>query len=135
MTTGTAGARSPPVRLTRARIPATAGATSAMAPMVAIHPPSTDIHEVLGGRTRTSLAMFPSFETPLRLPRERQALGVGPLLACKTVASPSPGRQLSERWAPSRGLRERRREVGALPRQIAPSEVAVGGGLLVDRAT
>src|SRR5205807_2002130 len=41
-----------PATLMRPTIPATAGATSAAAPMVAIHPPSTDIHEVAAGRTK-----------------------------------------------------------------------------------
>src|SRR5207249_3987403 len=51
-----------PATLMRPTIPATAGATSAAAPMVAIHPPSTDIHEVAAGRTKTLFAIVPSFD-------------------------------------------------------------------------
>ena len=51
-TTGTAGVMSLVPTVAPASTPATAGATSAIAPIVAIQPPSTDIHEVFG-RTRT----------------------------------------------------------------------------------
>src|SRR5256886_17641927 len=56
MTTGIAGATSLLPMFAPASTPATAGATSAIAPIVAIQPPSTDIHEVLG-RTRTPLTI------------------------------------------------------------------------------
>src|SRR5437879_2436337 len=54
MTTGTAGAMSLFPMLLPARTAATAGATSAIAPIVAIQPPNTDNQEV-AGRTRTLL--------------------------------------------------------------------------------
>src|SRR3989442_11552850 len=54
MTTGTAGAMSLFPMLLAARTTATAGATSAIAPIVAIQPLNTDIQEV-AGRTRTLL--------------------------------------------------------------------------------
>src|SRR5438477_493754 len=47
-TTGTAGVMSLVPTVAPASTPATAGATSAIAPIVAIQPPSTDIHEVFG---------------------------------------------------------------------------------------
>src|SRR5712692_465898 len=81
MTTGTAVAMSLlPLRgLVPARTAATAGATSAMAPIVAIHPPSTDIQDVAGRTT--------AFIHTLLEERSRSEW-------CKTLASPSPGSRL-----------------------------------------
>src|SRR5207245_2514362 len=53
---GTAGAMSLFPMLLPARTAATAGATSAIAPIVAIQPPNTDIQEV-AGRTRMFLTI------------------------------------------------------------------------------
>src|SRR5213593_187733 len=113
MTTGTAGAISSfdAVVLAPTRTPATAGETRAIAPMVAIHPPSTDIQEV-AGRARTAFTI-----TLLHKKLE----GVW----CKTLASPSPGGRLGERCLRADRLRERIGEVGLLPRQIGPAEMAV----------
>src|SRR5438552_12015834 len=57
-TTGTAGMMSLVPTVAPASTPATTGVTSAIAPIVAIQPPSTDIHEVLG-RTRTRFTITP----------------------------------------------------------------------------
>src|SRR2546427_3571636 len=121
-TTGTAGAMLPASTFTRARMPATAGATSTAAPIVAIHPPRTDIQEVPGGRTRTSL---PIEFLPLcaRAPSPR---GARPRPASVVGA-------LGERRFRPDGLGESFREVGRLPGQLRPAEVTVCRGLAVDR--
>src|SRR2546427_12835623 len=106
MITGTAGAISLSLTLAPARTPATAGETRAMAPMVAIHPPSTDIQEV-AGRTRTA------FTITLLHKSSR-------VFWCKTLASPSPGGRLGERCLCAGRLRECIGEVGLFPRQIGP---------------
>src|SRR6266850_4466879 len=123
MITGTAVAMSllPIVGFAPARTAATAGATSAIAPIVAIHPPSTDIHEV-AGRTMTAF-MTPSYTKSSRAS------------SCKTLAIPSPDGRLSERCLRAGRLRKCLREVGLLPRQIRPTEVAVRRGLTKDGTT
>src|SRR6266852_5309475 len=117
MTTGTAVAMSLlPIRgLVPARTAATAGTTSAMAPIVAIHPPSTDIQDVAG---RTTTAFIHT------LLEERSRVEW-----CKTLASPSPGSRLGERCLRACRLGERLGEVGLLPWKIRSPEVAVRRGL------
>src|SRR5712691_6131383 len=122
ITTGTAGATSlfcVPVPAP-ARTPATAGATSAIAPMVAIQPPSTDIQEV-AGRTTTLFT--------ITLLQEKFGAW-----SCKTLASPSPGGRLGERCLRAGRLCEGLGEVRVLPWQVRPAEVAVRGRLPIDRA-
>src|SRR5687768_15715278 len=121
MMTGIAGVTSLFCVLAPTRTPATAGATSAMAPMVAIQPPSTDIHDV-AGRTRTWFT--------ITLLEEK--FGVW---SCETLASPSPGRRLGERCLCASRLCEFVGQIRLFPCQVRSAEVAVGGGLPVDRAT
>src|SRR2546427_1948564 len=121
MITGTAGAISLSLTLAPARIPATAGATTAMAPMVAIHPPSTDIQEV-AGRT-TAFTINPP------------VTNVRGAVACKTLASPSLGNRLGERCLRADRLRERFGEIGLFPRQVGSSEMTVGSGRPIDGPT
>src|SRR5947207_2402859 len=109
----------PTLGLTPTRTAATAGATSAIAPMVAIHPPSTDIHDV-AGRTRTP-RIAPSY-------KESSTASW-----CTTLASPSPDSRLGERCLRAGRFRERLGEVGLFPRQIGPTKMSVRGGLPVDR--
>src|SRR5437867_9597552 len=108
--------------------PATSGAITTDAPMVASHPPMTAPQAVAAGRTVViSFAIVPllAMETDSRW------------RPCKTRAYGLGREQLGERRLRPRSAREQRREVERLPRQVevGPAEEAVRRGLPIERTT
>src|SRR2546428_12237223 len=107
--------------------PATSGAITTDAPMVASHPPMTAPQAVAAGRTVViSFAIVPllSMETDSRW------------RPCKTRAYGLGRERLGERRLRPRGAREQRREIERLPRQGQGGAAERGGrpGLPIGRA-
>src|SRR3989442_10973441 len=99
MITGAAGTISLVPMLTPVRTPATAGATSAMAPMVAIHPPSTDTHEVAGRTTVFTI------DPPVKKSGARGLQNAGQPVAGQPAKRPLPSRQPPSRtYRPDRSF-------------------------------
>src|SRR2546427_426221 len=126
-TTGTAGARSfVPPRTCASSVPI-AGASSAIAPIDAIHPPSTAPHAVPAGRTSAVRA--------ISSPSHIVGLGTQSPLNSGARRRPSrrPCRELSERCLCPCGLREFFGEVRALPGKFRAAEVTVRRRREIDR--
>src|SRR5207245_3992251 len=123
-----AGARSfVPTRTFASSVPI-AGASSAIAPIVAIHPPGTAPHAVPAGRTSAVRAMSsPSHIVGLRT---QSPLSSG----ARPRPSRRPCRELSERCLCPCGLREFFGEVRALPGKFRAAEVTVRRRREIDRS-